>query len=1189
MKIIPLHNHSEYSIRDSILRVGDIVAFAQQENLHSIALTDRNNLYGAIKFYKKARAAGIKPILGCDLSVRSDGNIHQLILLAMNEAGFHHLNELISFAYEYDQIGEEVAVNSERFTREQCEGLIALSGGLQGDVGLAVLAEDLTRAKNCAAHWQSIFGDRYYLQISRVGQTGEAAYFDAAQQIGAELGIAAVATNLACFQAAEDYDVHEVRVCITTSRLKDDPTRPHLYTEKNHLCGGVEMAMRFADASILLENSEAIAKRCNLILDLGHNYLPDFPLPDGMKIEEYLVEASEKGLEERLVQLFPDDTERAEKAPTYRERLATELGVINQMGFPGYFLIVADFIQWAKDNDVPVGPGRGSGAGSLVAYALKITDLDPLAYDLLFERFLNPERVSMPDFDVDFCMDKRDRVIRYVSEKYGHEKVSQIATHGTMAAKAVIRDVGRVLGMPYPECDRISKMVPKTLGVTLPDALGFTEKSKKQLDFYSPELRESYDTDENTRELIDISLQLEGLARNVGKHAGGVVIAPTRLTDFSPLYTESAHAGLVTQFDKDDIEATGLVKFDFLGLRTLTVIDWALAHVNRRHQREGKPPLNINHIAMDDSKTFALLKSAKTSAVFQLESQGMKGLISKLKPDNFEDIIALVALFRPGPLGSGMVDDFINRKHGLAEVSYPHPALAQILENTYGVMVYQEQVMQVAQILANYSLGEADLLRRAMGKKKAEVMVEQKAIFCERAIAGGVDAKVANDIFDLMAKFAEYGFNKSHSAAYALLSYQTAWLKAHYPAELMAAVLTSDMDKIEKVVPMVGECQDMGLKMLPPCINRSLYRFTVNEDGAILFGLGAVKGVGEGAVKTLIDEREANGPYTSILDICRRIDLKTINKNTLESLIQAGAFDNIEPNRGALYAALPEAIKLANQHHKQQSSKQVDMFGMFASSEEDNRSDNQLLDIRPEQAWDLRYQLECEKKALGLYLTGHPVDIVKDAITALCPKNLAAITAQFSEAPELPEPKLDKDGKPRRRFLPTHHVKIGGLVTEYREITSKTGTRMAFFTLEDASGRLELGLFGEKLEQLRGHISVDAIVLVEAQVSYTEKFQNWRYAAQDIIDLEEAQYRQSRHIVIHTDTAHFENGGFELLKRLQQSENNDNDNAKPIYLHLNIPENHTRGELRLQGRYHLDANSLKLMKSTFGDQVHLRY
>ncbi|UJF24828.1 DNA polymerase III subunit alpha [Suttonella sp. R2A3] len=1107
-----LHVHSEYSLNDSMLRIGQIVSLASKQGMNSVALTDRNNLYAAIKFYTKARAAGIKPIIGCDLSVRDDsGAVHQLVLLAQNRQGFVQLCELISFAYQHDQAQGIVAVDEARLTLAQCSDLIALSGGVQGDIAAAIERGDLPAARARCVHWQRIFADRFYLQIARHGKDSEARYEQACRALGTELGVAAVASNLACFSKPEEYEVHEARVCISTGRLMDDPRRERFFTDQHYFKSTQTMHGAFADAPELLTNANSVAQRCNLELDLGKNVLPDFPLPDGQEIDTYLREQSHLGLDNRLVQLFPEESERQAATAQYKARLDTELDVVCSMGFPGYFLIVADFIQWAKDHDIPVGPGRGSGAGSLVAYALSITDLDPLAYDLLFERFLNPERVSMPDFDVDFCMDKRDAVIDYVAEKYGREKVSQIATHGTMAAKAVVRDVGRVLGLPYPFVDNISKLIPNVLGITLPDVLGLkpinpnedAESKEKRLKMLSPDLIEQRAQNEDTDTLLTMALQLEGIARNVGKHAGGVVIAPTKITDFSALYAEQAGGNISSQFDKDDIEAAGLVKFDFLGLRTLTVIDWAVAFVNKKREQLGEQPLVMNNLPLDDPETYRLLNTCRTTAVFQLESRGMKDLIGKLRPDNFEEIIALVALYRPGPLKSGMVDDFVNRKHGLAEVDYPHPALEPILDTTYGVMVYQEQVMQVAQTLANYSLGEADILRRAMGKKKAEVMAEQREIFVSRAVESGVEELTATNIFDMMAKFAEYGFNKSHSAAYALLSYHTGWLKAHYPAQFMAAVLTSDIDHTDKIVQMIDECQAMGLRVLPPCINRSSYAFTVSEDDAVIYGLGAVKGVGEGAINLLINERQKNGPFSSLLDLCRRLDLKKLNKRTLETLICAGAFDFIEPNRGGLLAALPQAIRLAEQHHRDQKHQQNDMFGLFAAPGATNSQDT--LSIRIEDAWEPREQLEYEKQTLGLFLSDHPVNSERDTLQKLCSHNLA----ELDEA-------MENWIKPTRRDegIP---IRIGGLVCEARHLVSKKGHPMAFITLDDRSGRREVGVFGDVLSQHKDQLSDDEILIIDAKAEFVSYRDEWRIAAQKIWRIEDAKIALIRHIRIDCD------------------------------------------------------------------------
>ncbi|MGL5105764.1 MAG: DNA polymerase III subunit alpha, partial [Plesiomonas shigelloides] len=807
------------------------------------------------------------------------------------------------------------------------EGLIVLSGARYGDVGKALLRGNQELVDECINFYQTYFPDRYYLELIRTGRQDEETYLHFAVELAARCDLPVVATNDVRILTPEDFDAHEIRVAIHDGFTLDDPKRPKKYSAQQYLRSEDEMCELFADIPQALENSVEIAKRCNVTIRLGEYFLPQFPTGD-MSTEDFLVMKSREGLEERLEFLFPDPAVRAEKRPPYDERLQIELDVINQMGFPGYFLIVMEFIQWSKDNGIPVGPGRGSGAGSLVAYALKITDLDPLEFDLLFDRFLNPERVSMPDFDVDFCMDKRDQVIEHVADMYGRDAVSQIITFGTMAAKAVIRDVGRVLGHPYGFVDRISKLIPPDPGMTLAKAFEA-----------EPQLQAAYDADEEVRALIDMARKLEGVTRNAGKHAGGVVIAPTKITDFAPLYCDSEGHHPVTQFDKNDVEYAGLVKFDFLGLRTLTIINWALEMINPRLAKEGKPPVDIAAISLTDPASFELLQRSETTAVFQLESRGMKDLIKRLKPDCFEDMIALVALFRPGPLQSGMVDNFIDRKHGREAISYPdvqwqHESLQPILEPTYGIILYQEQVMQIAQTLSGYTLGGADMLRRAMGKKKPEEMAKQRGTFKEGAEKNGVDGELAMKIFDLVEKFAGYGFNKSHSAAYALVSYQTLWLKTHYPAEFMAAVMTADMDNTDKIVGLVEECRRMGLKILPPDVNSGEHHFRVNEAGEIVYGIGAVKGVGEGPIEAIVEARQAGGYFRDLFDFCARVDVKRINRRVLEKLILSGAMDRLGPHRAALMASLEEALKAADQHAKAEALGQADMFGVLADAPE---------------------------------------------------------------------------------------------------------------------------------------------------------------------------------------------------------------------------------------------------------------
>ena len=821
---VHLRLHTEYSLLDGIVRVPELMAAVAAAGMPAVALTDQSNLFAMVKFYKEAQAAGVKPLIGVDVWIREAGSNtppSRLAFLCQNLAGYRHLTQLVTRSYLEGQRRGAPMLERSWLQPAMLQGLIVLSGGQEGDIGQALARGKDEEAARCLARWQGLCGDRFYLEIQRTGRGGEQAYAEAAVDLAREHGVPAVATNDVRFLTRAEFEAHEARVCIHEGALLADPSRTRRYSEEQYLKSPAEMAQLFADLPELLVNSVEIAKRCSLEIKLGASMLPAYPVPSGASTESFLREEAERGLAERLEQA---KTLRGvvRDAHAYAARLDLELGVICAMGFAGYFLIVADFIRWARENGVPVGPGRGSGAGSLVAFVLGITDLDPIEHDLLFERFLNPERVSMPDFDVDFCMEGRDRVIEYVANKYGRDRVSQIITYGTLAAKAVVRDVGRVLGHNYSYVDKIAKLIPFEIGMTLDKALEQEE-----------ELRRLYEGDSEVRELIDLARTLEGLARNAGTHAGGVVIAPSVLTDFTPLYCEEGSTTPVTQFDKDDVEAAGLVKFDFLGLRTLTVIDWAVRDINAGRALANEPPLVMSALPMDDVASYALLKSCKTTAVFQLESRGMKDLIRRLQPDRFGDIVALVALFRPGPLQSGMVEDFIARKHDTsgATIDYLHPDLKPVLEATYGVILYQEQVMQIAQILAGYTLGGADLLRRAMGKKKAEEMAKQRSVFVSGAVARGVREAQATHIFDLMEKFAGYGFNKSHSAAYALLSYQTAWLKAHYPAAFMAAVLSADMDKTEKVVTLIDECASMGLTVHPPDVNESVYVFRIESRG----------------------------------------------------------------------------------------------------------------------------------------------------------------------------------------------------------------------------------------------------------------------------------------------------------------------------------------------------------------------
>ncbi len=1109
---VHLRIHTEFSLVDGIVRIKPLVKKLLEYNLPAAAVTEQSNLFSLVKFYKAAQSAGIKPLIGADVWIFNPDEPaapHRLTLLARNKQGYITLTELISQGYQQGQ-HQGIPMLRKAWIAENYQGLIVLSGAMEGDIGLALLAENRDLARQHADYWRNLFGEHFYLELQRVGKSDEERYIQLAVDLALECNLPVVATNDVRFIGKNDFDAHEVRVCIHQGRVLDDSRRPKNYTAQQYLRSGEEMAELFADIPEALENSVEIAKRCNVELTLGENYLPDFPVPEGMTLDEYFRQASRNGLEERLQQYLPvGQGSFEENRKVYDERLETELSVIIQMGFPGYFMIVADFIQWAKNNGIPVGPGRGSGAGSLVAYALKITDLDPIEFDLLFERFLNPERVSMPDFDIDFCMERRDEVIDYVARHYGRDHVSQIITYGSMAAKAVIRDVGRVLGFAYGFVDRLAKLIPFEIGMTL-------DKALKE----SPELKALYDSEEEVKALIDMALSLEGISRNAGKHAGGVVISPTKLTDFSPLYCEQGGGNLVTQFDKDDVEAVGLVKFDFLGLRTLTIIDWALQTINRQRARRGEEPVDISRIPRDDADSYELLKKAQTTAVFQLESRGMKELIKKLKPDCFDDIIALVALFRPGPLESGMVDDYINVKHG-AKAEYAHPLLEPILKPTNGVILYQEQVMQIARELAMYTLGGADMLRRAMGKKKPEEMAKEREKFTTGAVANRVDEKIATYVFDLMEKFAGYGFNKSHSAAYALVAYQTAWLKAHYPAAFMAAVMSSDMDNTDKVVVLIDECREMKLSICPPDINVSDYRFTVNEQGRIVYGIGAIKGVGENAIEDLLNERTANGPFAGLYDLCKRVDLRKVNRRVLEALIRAGALDSIDANRAAHLAELTTALRVAEQHGKMALAGQNDLFGLDEAQTDTGEPEAYSLVVEP---WTEKEKLEAEKQTLGLFLTGHPIAEYLPELKHITHGTLGS---------------LEQDAG---RIKGKMEARVAGLIVEMRTRQTKQGKMMGFATLDDRTGRLEVAAFSGIFDKYRDLLTKDTLLVAEGSLAMDDFSNSLRMTAEKLYSMEAAREMFARGIVLNWDaaqgpvSAHFVEKLTEILRPFQGGE-----------------------------------------------------
>jgi DNA polymerase-3 subunit alpha len=1045
---------------DGTVRIGDYVKAAAADRMPALALTDLSNLFGAVKFYKSARGKGLKPVLGCDLWLENETNRDQpyrLLLLCQTHAGYLKLCELLSRAYLENQHRGRAEIKRQWLIEAGGEGLIMLSGAMAGDVGQAILQGNQQAALALAQQWAALFPNRFYIELQRAGHAQQEFYISRALALAGELDLPVVATHPVQFMQADDFKAHEARVCIAEGYVLADNRRPKHFTPEQFFKTQAEMAALFADVPQALANSVEIAKRCNLTLTLGKNYLPQFPTPNGESLDEYLVVQAKLGLEKRLQVLYPDEAVRDAKRPVYLTRLEFETNIIIQMGFPGYFLIVADFINWAKNNGVPVGPGRGSGAGSVVAYSLGITDLDPLQYALLFERFLNPERVSMPDFDIDFCQEGRDRVIDYVKHKYGLASVSQIATFGTMAAKAVIRDVGRVLDLPFNFVDGIAKLIPNELGITLSDAL---EKE--------PQLKERREQEEEVNELLELALRLEGLTRNIGMHAGGVLISPGKISDFSPIYCQQNGESLVSQYDKDDVEAVGLVKFDFLGLRTLTILAMALENANAQRALKELPPLDFETLPINDKPTYQLLKSANTTAVFQLESRGMKDMLKQAKPDCFEDIIALVALYRPGPMD--LIPDFCRRKHGQQRVEYPHPATEPILKETYGIMVYQEQVMQIAQVVAGYSLGGADLLRRAMGKKKKEEMDAQRAVFVEGAVKNGTPEKQAAELFDLMEKFASYGFNKSHAAAYALVAYHTAYLKAHYPAAFLAATMSADMNNTDSVHIFYDDCAANGVEVLAPDINQSEFRFKPISDKQVLYGLGAVKGTGWAAIEVILAAREAEGPFKDLFDFCRRLDLRKVNRRVIESLIRAGAFDKLEPNRAALLAGVSLAISAAEQSGA--ASGQNSLFGEM--------SDSVAHTLPKVNAWSEQEKLQQEKSALGFYFSGHPYEGYKRELATFVRTTLGNLKPQ--DQPQL----------------------LAGVVMGIRIRMTQRG-KMAIVTLDDATSRIEIVVGNELLNQSQHLLKEDALVIVEGRVSNDDFSGGLRVNARKVYDLAAAR------------------------------------------------------------------------------------
>ncbi|WP_446892684.1 DNA polymerase III subunit alpha [Acinetobacter sp. NS4_7] len=1145
MRFVHLGIHTEFSITESIVRIPDLIKAAVNEEMPALALTDLSNLHAAVKFYGKCLGQGIKPILGSVL--RLNDADHRVTLLSMNNHGWRILTELVSRGYIEGQQLNIPCVNK-AWILEQADDLILLLG-IQSDVGKMLITSNPQKAEPLLEEWIEKFGNRVYLALTRTDRPDEDAFIAEAVKLAKKYNIGVVAHNDVHFVRREDYEAHEARVCIADGYVLGDNRRPKTYSPEQYFKTAVEMTELFSDIPSAIENSYQIAKRCNVTLQLGKYFLPDYPIPEGHTIDTYFAHLSKQGLEERLNVLYPvaqRDEDWAEIRKPYDERIEYEINIINSMGFPGYFLIVMDFIQWSKNNGVPVGPGRGSGAGSLVAYSLKITDLDPLRYELLFERFLNPERVSMPDFDVDFCIAGRDKVIDYVARTYGRDAVSQIATFGTMAAKGAIRDVARVLGKSYGLADRISKLIPtKPLGLSLEESI---EAEPQLKDVVTNPSHPDYD---DASEIWEMALKLEGITRNTGKHAGGVVIAPTKITDFSAVMCDADGTARVAQYDKDDVESAGLVKFDFLGLRNLTVIEDAVQNINKRMRAD--TPLDIAHIPLDDKDAYLVFANANTTAVFQFESVGMKKMLKEARPSKFEEIIAFVSLYRPGPMD--LIPDFIHRMHG-GEFEYLHPLLEGVLEPTYGIMVYQEQVMQAAQYCAGYTLGGADLLRRAMGKKKPEEMVKQRQIFIEGAAKKDIDAATANHIFDYMEKFAGYGFNKSHAAAYALVAYQTAWLKAHYPAEFLAAVMSSEMQNTDNVVFLIDDCRHNGLEVLPPSVNMSLYHFHASDERTIVYGLGAIKGVGEQAMQSVIDSRQKEGPYRDLFDFCHRIDLKKINKRTLEALIRAGALDCLGIERSSLMAQLPEAVQAAEQAR---SNRETGIMDLFGEVEEVQRKP-----AKPVKPWSDEVRLKGEKDTLGLYLTGHPIDVYRNELKAFIPSKINELT-------------------PTRRGVTTV---FAGLVVDVANFPNRM-----VVTLDDGTARIEVSANHERFQRFKDIVQTEKVVVIEGEIYEREGFDRPMGRLTKAFSLNEIRQKRANSIQIHLQPEH-------LSKTLSQDLQNmllpycnvDLCTHIPVLLHLDYAYATAELHLGIQWKIAPLDEALVKLRDYFGkESLHIEY
>ena len=1139
---VHLHLHSEYSLSDGIIRVEELISRSLDLGYPAVAITDNCNLFGLIKFYKMAREKGIKPIVGSEIRIIKDNNSSPapLVLLVRNKEGYTNLTELVSKAYlEGQERGEPLIELS--WLNDNSDGLIALSGGLNGHIGQALIAGNFDLASSRIDFFTNLFKENFFLEIQRLGKENEKEYNDSLIKIATEKQVPIVATNDVRFlspidsdQSPSDYEAHEARVCIQRGEVIGDSRRAKEYCENQYLRSSEEMLSIFSDIPEALVNTINITKRCNLELQLNEFYLPDFKVPEKKSAEEFLKSLSKKGLRNKIDLIKSSSNAYEIDESLYLNRLEYELDMICKLGFSGYFLIVADFVNWAKKNEIPVGPGRGSGAGSLTAFALGITSIDPLQYDLLFERFLNPERVSNPDFDIDFCMEGRDRVLEYVTKKYGKNSVAQISTRGTMAARAVLRDVVRVLGKPYGFGDRLAKAIPDVLGISLSEA------------YQENEFKELIDSSDESREVFDMALKLEGLSRSVGTHAAGVVIAPTALTDFTPLIVDTEKGTVATQFDMGDIESAGLVKFDFLGLKTLTVIDQTIQRINNKKKNKDDH-IDIHDISLEDEKTFQLLQKGNTAGIFQLESRGMREYLKQLVPNSFEDIVTMNALYRPGAMKQ--VDSYIKKKHGNEAVTYGHEVLEKILKSTYGIIVYQEQVMQIAQELSGFTLGQADILRRAMGKKKKKEMEEQRSNFIEGAVKKGVKRNIATNLFELIGEFAGYAFNKSHSVGYALIAYQTAWLKAHYPSEFMASVLSCELDSTDRIQLFVDDCRSLGLSMKKPNINRSSYIFEDVDSETILYGLGAIKGIGESLVRNITETRMKE-PFKDLYDFCYRLGGTKLNKRILTVLIGSGAMDPLG-ERSQMFSDIEQVLRKVEQIKERSESHIQDLF-------EGTKETPILNTLEPisEESFD---PVASEWKALGFYLESHPIEKCKKEIKNMCGMFIADLeTTNYLQ-------------------------KVAGVLIHLNVRQGKQG-RFAFATLDDSTSRIEISIWADVYEKYRSVLKKGQIIVVEGMVETDdylsdEHKKSFKMNSERIFSLNQARKEFLKHISIKIDPE-FDNVK-EIVEGIKQLSSGD---GSPVLISYKGSKASADLLLSDENSVLLNENSLRSLELLCGDQ-----